>query len=453
MAERTDTSLYFDGYKLGKTQKFFVIIAALTYAFDMMDLSLFNIVAPILQVNYGITNEHIATLNMLFFGGAVLGSIIGGQVSDKIGRKKALLISVSIFSIASLANAMWEPHHFALLELTRFFTGFGTFAAVGVCMSYISEMLPSEKRGKYQALIFGIGTFSIPLIAFTASAIATSSAEGWRIVFAIGGMMIVLVPFAMAFLVESPRWYITKGRAADAEAVMNKCLGIDNADMSVAYDNYQKSIAGYTKIGIVEQLKIMFSKKHRRQSLCAIALATGVAFGANFMSAYLNIFLVEEGFPLQPVLMIGAIAIFGQPLGEIGASFVSDKGGRTKPIVVYCLLACATFIALGLVNSVAAFGVAQFLRLFVVAGAQALMLTFIPESFPTSIRGSAVGFVYAFQRMCLIATPVLCLAAYNAFGWFGCTAINGLIFVVVAIVIGLFAKPTALKNIDAMHEE
>ena len=87
MAERTDTSLYFDGYKLGKTQKFFVIIAALTYAFDMMDLSLFNIVAPILQANYGITNEHIATLNMLFFGGAVLGSIIGGQVSDKIGRK------------------------------------------------------------------------------------------------------------------------------------------------------------------------------------------------------------------------------------------------------------------------------------------------------------------------------------------------------------------------------
>ena len=203
----------------------------------------------------------------------------------------------------------------------------------------------------------------------------------------------------------------------------------------------------------MEQLKIMFSKKHRRQSLCAVALATGIAFGANFMSAYLNIFMVQEGFPLEPVLMVGAIAIFGQPLGEIGASFVSDKGGRTKPIVVYCILACATFVALGSVTTIAGFGVVQFLRLFVVAGAQALMLTFIPESFPTSIRGSAVGFVYAFQRMCLIATPVLCLAAYNAFGWFGCNVINGSIFIVVAIIIGLFAKPTALKNIDVMHEE
>ncbi len=453
MAERTDTSLYFDGYKLGKTQKFFVIIAALTYAFDMMDLSLFNIVAPILQAQYGITNEHIGTLNMLFFGGAVLGSIIGGQVSDSIGRKKALLISVSIFSIASLANAMWEPHHFALLELTRFFTGFGTFAAVGICMSYISEMLPSEKRGKYQALIFGIGTFSIPFISFVASGIATASANGWRIVFAIGGMMILLVPFAIFFLVESPRWYIRKGRVEDAEKVMNKCLGIDNADMSGAYENYKKSIAGYTKIGIAEQLKIMFSKKHRRQSLCAIALATGIAFGANFMGAYTNVFLVQEGFPLQAVLMIGAISTFGQPLGEIGASFVSDKGGRTKPIVVYCLLACVAFFALGLVPSVVAFGVFQFIRLFITAGAQALMLTFVPESFPTSIRGSAVGFTYAVQRMCLIATPVLCLAAYNAFGWFGCNVVNGAIFIVVAIIIGVFAKPTALKNLDAMHEE
>ena len=63
MSERVKTTLYFDGYKLGKPQKFFMVIAALTYGFDLMDMSMFGIVTPILQQNYGITNERLATLN------------------------------------------------------------------------------------------------------------------------------------------------------------------------------------------------------------------------------------------------------------------------------------------------------------------------------------------------------------------------------------------------------
>lgn len=54
MGEKVKTTLYFDGYKLGKSQKFFLVIAALTYAFDLMDMSIFNIVSPILVNNYGL---------------------------------------------------------------------------------------------------------------------------------------------------------------------------------------------------------------------------------------------------------------------------------------------------------------------------------------------------------------------------------------------------------------
>ena len=451
MAEKVKTTLYFDGYKLGRSQKFFVVIAALTYAFDLMDMSLFQIVTPILQANYGITNEKLAILNFLFFTGSFLGSIIGGIMADKLGRKKAVLINITIFSTACLANAFWEPHHLILLEISRFFTGFGTMAACTVAIAYISEMLPSEKRGKYQSLILGIGTFSIPFVAVLASTVATASDYGWRIVLAIGAAMILLIPFAIVFLVESPRWYISKGRVEDAEKVMEKCLGFQ-CDMSEAYRNYQMSVAAYHKISFSSQMKIMFSKPQAKQTIVCLVFACALGCGNNLLSAYNNAFLVQIGFPLATVLLAGALAAFGQPIGELLSSLFSDKGGRTKPICIYCSLAALLFVGIGLANNVWVYAILAFIKTLFTAGAMALLMTYVPESFPTSVRGSATGYIYGTQKMLIaITSSILPVAVFSTFGWLGINIVNSSFWLVAAIVIGCFGRKTALQNIDAMN--
>ena len=292
MSERVKTTLYFDGYKLGRSQKFFMVIAALTYGFDLMDMSMFQIVSHILQENYGITNEKLATLNFLFFFGSFFGSIAGGVMADWWGRKKAMLINICIFSLASLANALWEPHHLILLEASRFMTGFGTMAACTVAIAYISEMLPSEKRGKYQSLILGIGTFSIPFISILASTVATRTHDSWRIVLVIGALMLLLVPFCIFLLQESPRWLISKGKVKEAEQVMEKCLGFE-CDMSGAYKNYQDSVREYKKISTKAQFKIMFAKEQMQQTLVCFVFAYCLGIGNNMMSSYNNAFLVQ----------------------------------------------------------------------------------------------------------------------------------------------------------------
>lgn len=451
MAEKVKTTLYFDGYKLGKSQIFFMIIAGLTYAFDLMDMSMFSIVSPILQANYGITNEKLATLNFLFFFGSFLGSIAGGVMADKWGRKKAMLINICIFSLASLMNACWQPHHLVLLEISRLCTGFGTMAACTVAIAYISEMLPSEKRGKYQSLILGIGTFSIPFVAILASTVATRTAESWRIVLVIGALMILLVPFAVFLLQESPRWLISKGRVADAEKVMQKCLGFE-CDMSEAYENYKMSVRQYKKISTSAQFKIMFSKQQMRQTLVCVAFAYCLGVGNNMMSAYNSAFLVQIGFPLTLVLLVGAAAAFGQPIGELISSLFSDKGGRTKPIFFYCMGAAVMFIVIGLSNNVYMYGVAQFVKTLFSAGGMALLMTYIPESFPTSVRGAAVGYIYGTQKLVIaFVAAFLPVWAFGHFGWFGVNFANAIFWALAAVVIGLFGKPTALQNIDAMN--
>lgn len=448
MSEKVKTTRYFDGYKVGKAQKFFLVIAALTYAFDLMDMSIFNICAPILMAQYGLSNENISSLTFLFFVGSFLGSIAGGVMADKIGRKNAMLANITIFSVASLASAVWQPHYFMLLEITRLATGFGTMAACSVAIAYISEMLPSEKRGKYQSLTLGIGTFSIPFIAICASQIATLSAESWRLIFAIGGLMIVLIPFALKYLEESPRYLISKGKVAEAEAVMGRCLGIE-CDMSEAYVNYQKSVAGMKKISFSACMKIMFAKNQIRQTLVCFIFAICLGCGNNMMSAYNNVFLAEMGFPIASVLLIGAIASFGQPIGEMISGLFSDKGGRTIPIFVYCGMAGVLCIAMGFIKSVEVYGVLQFIKTLFTAGAMALLMTYIPESFPTSVRGSATGYIYGIQKFIIAFTAFLVLACYNAGGWLYCMVANGLFWLVAAFVILIFGRRTALTNIDA----
>lgn len=451
MGEKVKTTMYFDGYKLGKSQKFFMVIAALTYGFDLMDMSMFSIVTPILQENYGITNEKLASLNFLFFFGSFLGSVAGGMMADKWGRKKAMLINICVFSLASLANALWEPHHLVLLEISRFCTGFGTMAACTVAIAYISEMLPSEKRGKYQSLILGIGTFSIPFVAILASTIATKSADSWRIVLVIGALMLLLVPFCIVLLQESPRWLISKGRVAEAEKVMEKCLGFE-CDMSGAYKNYQDSIKLYKKVSASSQLKIMFAKDQMKQTMVCFAFAWCLGVGNNMMSAYNNAFLVQIGFPMALVLLVGAAAAFGQPFGELISSLFSDKGGRTKPICIYCTATAIMFVAIGLSSNVYAYGVAQFVKTLFSAGAMALLMTYIPESFPTSARGAATGYIYGTQKLIIaVVSSLLPIWAFAQFGWLGVNVANGAFWLVAAIVIGLFGRKTALKNIDAMN--
>lgn len=449
--EKVKTTAYFDGYKLGPAQKFFLVIAGLTYAFDMMDMSLFQVVAPVLTTGYGVTNEMLATLNFLFFFGSFLGSIAGGVLADMFGRKNSMIALIVVFSGASIANALWQPQYAMLLEISRFLTGFGTMGAMTIAIAFISEMLPSEKRGKYQSLVLGIGTFSIPFIAIFASVIVSASPEGWRIALAIGGMMLLLLPFVMKFCVESPRWLIKQGRVEEAEKVMEKCLGFP-CDMSGAYENYKIAVANVQKISFGTQMKLMFGKDMLRQTLVCFIFAYMLGCGNNMMSTYNSAFLVQIGFPLQMVLLISALAAFGQPFGELISSLFSDKGGRTVPICIYCCGAAVMFLVIGMSPNVYVYGVAQFVKTLFSAGGMALLMTYIPESFPTAVRSSATGYIYGTQKLVIaVVSSLIPVWAFTTMGWFGVNAINAVFWFVAALVIGLFGKKTALQNIDLMH--
>ena len=215
---------YFDNMKqIGIKHKHMFWIFSVCYFFDMMDMNMFGSIASSVQASFNLTNEHIAQLSSLSFYGMFFGGLLGGWMADKIGRKKALLYNVLIFSLASWGNALFS--NYILFAICRFLTGFGVIGMNIIAMVYIAEMMPAHSRGKYQGLMAAMGSLGVPFAIIFSAVVVPRSPEAWKIMFMLGGLGIVLFPVGLKWLYESPRWLVGRGRYEEADRVVETMSG------------------------------------------------------------------------------------------------------------------------------------------------------------------------------------------------------------------------------------
>ena len=421
---KTSLTTYFDGYKMSSAQTKVIWICGLVYAFELLDMTIFSFVSPVLTGRFGLTVDDLATLNMILFFSMFLGSYIGGYLGDKIGRKKTIIIGTVMFSLASIANACWNPGYFALLEVSRFFTGMGCMIMNTIAMTYISEMVPAEKRGKMLSFAVAGGTISIPVVSIIGSQVVANYADGWRYLLIFGGLGIVFALLGSKWMLESPRWLVTKGRVQEAEAIMEKCLGFE-VDLSEAYNQHLIAMGSVEKISTKEALRVMFSPTCRKQTIVACTVLWTMLIAINYLTAYFTTFAVNLGHPMAMVLLVSGLAAFGQPIGDFISGFISDKGGRTIPIMVCACGAGVAFLLMAVFqNTLVLLGVAFFLRAVIGAGAQVMTWSYVAESFPTRIRGTASGLAFAGGRLIIVFTAMTIPPLYEAFGFTGCVVVN-----------------------------
>ena len=98
-----------DRLPIARLHKFILFAVSFAYFFEFADINTFAVVAPQLIKTWGISLDTVAYITSLTFLGMFLGSIVGGRLADKVGRRKALILSVSFFSVFSLLNAAsWD---------------------------------------------------------------------------------------------------------------------------------------------------------------------------------------------------------------------------------------------------------------------------------------------------------------------------------------------------------
>ena len=157
----------------------------------------------------------------MYVAGACVGALFFGWLTDRFGRKKLFMITLGVYLVATALTALsFAPWWFFLF---RFLTGFGIGGEYAAINSAIDELIPSRHRGRIDIVINGTywaGAAAGALITVPATSDLPVDV-GWRLCFALGVVLGLVVLLVRRNVPESPRWLFIHGRADQAEDLVD----------------------------------------------------------------------------------------------------------------------------------------------------------------------------------------------------------------------------------------
>lgn len=336
--------------------------------------------------------------------GCIAGVAVTGKLSNALGRKKVMLLSALLF-IISVIGCTVTPGVFMLI-IFRLIGGIGIGVSSVICPMYLSEMAPSQLRGKlvtYYQLAITIGI----LIAYFTNAYIQASGgspevagwaelvfirEPWRGMFAAGIIPAIVFLLMSFFIPESPRWLALQNRNTEASAILTKISGTEYAKVEMTA--IQNSLSTGGTIRIAE----LFKGPLKRPIFIGILLAALSQFsGINAIIYYGPSILEKAGFQLGEALggqvTIGIVNM----LFTVVAIYFIDRAGR-KPLLLWgiggavlsLLLAAVLFATDVSIGWIVLIPVVLFIACFAFSFGPVTWVV-VSEIFPTQVRGEAVA--------------------------------------------------------------
>lgn len=342
-----------------------LVAAGLGWMLDGMDVMLYSFVLAHLTEHFGMSKGTAGFLNSLTLVASAIGGVLFGFIADRVGRTRALMASILVYSLASGACGFTQT--VAQLGLFRFVLGLGMGGEWATGAALVAETWPSAHRGKALALMQS--TWAIgEAIAYFASGVLLSFGLGWRSVFFFG-VLPALIVFWIRRGVEEPAIWKEKGAG-------------EKTSLRLLWENH----------------------RIRRYGLLATAMNTCGMFGYWGLFTWIPAYLmlpVEAGGRGLGIMKTTAwllIMLVGKWFGYTLFGFIADAVGRKKTYIAYLLVAAGLVPFYGMTSSptwllilgpfVAFFGTGFF------SGFSAIS----SELFPTSVRATAMGLSYNLGR-------------------------------------------------------
>ncbi|HET8601342.1 MAG TPA: MFS transporter [Segeticoccus sp.] len=365
-----------------------------------------NVAARLTEKGSGIqiSSAQIGTAAAIYIVGACVGALFFGQLTDRFGRKKLFMLTLSIYIVATVLTAFsFAPWYFYLM---RFFTGSGIGGEYAAINSAIDELIPARVRGRVDLAINGsywAGSAAGAAVALLLLNEAILPKDlGWRVAFALGAIIGLFVLLVRRHVPESPRWLFIHGRENEAERIVG---GIEQdveeeTGESLPEPEDSLTVRQRTAIPFREIAKVAFTLYPKRAVL-GLALFVGQAFIYNGVTFDLGTLLgTAYKVPSSRVPIFFILFAIGNLLGPLLLGRLFDTVGR-KPMISGTYLASAVAaVVLAWVMVVSLGGVWMFQAILMItfflasAGASAAYLT-VSEIFPMETRALAIAFFYA----------------------------------------------------------
>jgi MFS family permease len=352
------------------------------------------------RTGLGLDSSDIGLAGAIYVAGACIGALFFGQLTDRFGRKKLFLITLGVYTVATVLTA------FSMTPLwyfvCRFLTGAGIGGEYAAINSAIDELIPKKYRGRVDVSIngsFWVGAaggalLTIPLLDPT----VINQEWGWRLAFGLGAILAFGILLVRRNVPESPRWLFIHGREDEGEEVVRDIESRVTSDFGKELPSVSEKITIRQRrtIGLPLIAKTVFTMYPRRTVLC-LSLFIGQAF-------LYNAFFFTYGDALgqfMGVTQVGYyIAVFAVSnfVGALVLGPLFDSIGRVRMLtatyVISGVLLAITGLTLDSYSAVTLTLMGCIIFFFASAGASAAYLT-ASEVFPMETRALCIAFFYA----------------------------------------------------------
>jgi putative MFS transporter len=419
-----------------------IIIGVATF-FDAFDALAIAFVLPVLVPMWKLNGPQIGLLISAGYLGQLGGALFFGWIAERYGRITAMVWSISIFAVMSLACAFsWD---YQSLVGARIIQGFGLGGEVPVAATYISELARAKGRGRF-VLLYEL-VFPIGLVAAGFLGAWIVPRFGWQWMFVIGALPAFVAMALQRLLPESPRWLATRGRNAEAQAALARIERETEKSTGEPLPPPQPvTVTGPLTASWAD----LFGPLYLRRTLVVWVIWFATYFFNYGLVVWLpTIYTTVFKLPLQQALQYGLIT---QAVGLCGAllcALTIDQVGR-RPW--FTLAFAANAIALGTLFVLGPDSPQRVLVLvtcgyFFVSVLSIGVYVYTPELYPTRARAIAVGTATAWLRFASILGPAI-VGFIVGSGLGAVFLVFAAVAVVGAIITGLFAVETKRRVLE-----
>ncbi|MFJ8865151.1 MFS transporter [Streptomyces sp. NPDC102473] len=423
------------------------LIGAVTF-FEAFDQLLAASALPVLMKEWHLSTGQATFAVTSASIGMLLGALAAGWLGDRIGRVRTVALGVAVTGFASLAVAF--SGSIETFSVFRFFQGLGIGGVVPVAATYINEIARSDKRGRFVLLYEMI--FPAGLAAATLLAVWVVPAFGWRAMFLVGALPVVIAAMLPRHVEESPRWLLSRGRTAEAEAA------IARIEAEVAGATAEELPAPAPSSDVPDEpggtLKDLFRGRYLRR--------TAVLSGLWFVAYYVNhgistwlpsLYTKEFGLDLTTALVFTLLSNVTGLLGTFIMAMLIDRIGRRPALIGAFVGTTLSLAVLALAGATSGGQVALFASgtTFFLYAINAGLYLYSPELYPTANRARGAAFGGLWNRLGVILGPVAVGAVIGAGGGLALVFAQLAVVATVGAVIAWFAVETKGRTLEELN--
>jgi AAHS family benzoate transporter-like MFS transporter len=411
-----------------------VALCWLLVFFDGLDLFVYGAVLPdmLADPTLGLTPATAGDVGSVATFGMLLGALSAGIATDRIGRKRVLLLCCILFSVASGLCAIAPD--ITTFGAARLVAGLGLGGLLPTAIALVAEYAPAGRRN----LLIGALMTAHHAGGIAASTIGIWLLEdfGWRTVFLIGVIpLFIAVPLVARFVPESLAFLVAKGRSAAAEHLCRR-YGLTLPAPEESGNDAPRKTA----------LAQLFGRDRWRvttlfwlTSFAGLLLVYGI-------STWLPSLMRSEGYNLGSALAFLLVINGGGIVGMFVAGRIADRFGPVRVATIWFALTAATVYSLGAHLPLAATYLLVFAAGVFLFSAQTMVYAAVADVYPTSSRATAIGWTTGIGRFGAVFGPWMGgqLFAGGNQGWgFGIFALAAVVATVTLLVLKLVLARSA----------